>query len=193
MDVSKIIRNKAVLKFGCKWNPNVFSFLMHSECLEPEKSHDFGHDSFFWVLKWTNQICPISSKYTVHSGMAYVGHISFASAFCRWYCSVGYSMCWTWACTWEGAIPEAVCSDTEELSSWFHSNCQTFLDIVAPLKTRRPKTKSKPWFSDRSCAVRWECKCKKDSVQVSLQMLRDCWLHYQETVKDARRKYFTEV
>ena len=53
-------------------------------------------------------------------------------------------------------IPESVCN-TEELSSWFHSTCQTVLDTVAPLKSRQPKTKSEPWLNDMTHAVRHEC------------------------------------
>lgn len=30
-----------------------------------------------------------------------------------------------------------MCSDTNELSSWFHSTCQTVIDAVAPLKPRQ--------------------------------------------------------
>lgn len=58
-------------------------------------------------------------------------------------------------------IPRSMCNHTEELSSWFHSNCST----VAPLKTRRPKTKSEPWLSDTSAAElsastkRTICRC----------------------------------
>lgn len=67
----------------------------------------------------------------------------------------------------------------------FHSTCQTVLDIVAPLKSRQAKTKSEPWLNDMTHAARRECrraerKWKKDKLQVSLQMLTDCWLHYQE-------------
>uniref|UniRef100_A0A8P4K1H9 Reverse transcriptase domain-containing protein n=1 Tax=Dicentrarchus labrax TaxID=13489 RepID=A0A8P4K1H9_DICLA len=94
-------------------------------------------------------------------------------------------------------FPESVCS-TEELSSWFHSTCQTVLDTVAPLKSRQPKTKSEPWLNDMTHAVRRECrraerKWKKDKLQVSFQMLGNCWRHYQKTVKDAKRKHFSDM
>ncbi|KAL6484148.1 hypothetical protein MHYP_G00061930 [Metynnis hypsauchen] len=46
----------------------------------------------------------------------------------------------------------------EELISWFYSSCQTILDSVAPLKTKQPKTKTEPWFNDRTRAVRRECR-----------------------------------
>ncbi len=41
------------------------------------------------------------------------------------------------------AIPQSICSDSEAISSWLHSTCQTVMDTVAPLKIRQPKTKSK--------------------------------------------------
>ena len=70
-------------------------------------------------------------------------------------------------------FPDSVCN-TEELSSWFHSTCQTVLDTVAPFKFRQPKTKSEPWLNDTTHAVRRECrraerKRKKDKLQVSLR------------------------
>ncbi|XP_055512319.1 uncharacterized protein LOC129709775 [Leucoraja erinacea] len=92
-------------------------------------------------------------------------------------------------------VPESVC-DTEELSSWLHSTCQTVLDTVAPLKFRQPKTKFEPWMNDTTRAVRRECrraerKWKKDKLQVSFQMLRESWCHYQKVVKAAKRKHFS--
>ncbi len=94
-------------------------------------------------------------------------------------------------------FPESVCT-TEELSSWLHSTCQTVLDTVAPLKTRQPKTRSEPWLSDTTWAFRRECrraerKWKRDKLQVSFQMLRDCWRLYQTTVKAAKRKRLSDI
>ena len=94
-------------------------------------------------------------------------------------------------------IPDSVCN-TEELSLCFHSTCQTVLDTVAPLKFRQPKTKTEPWLNNATYAVRRECrraecKWKKDKLQVSLQILRDCWRHHQKTVKDAKKKHFSDI
>lgn len=100
-------------------------------------------------------------------------------------------------------IPESVCS-MEELSLWFHSTCQTVVDTVVPFKIRQPKTISEPWLDDGTCVARCECrraerKWEKDKLQVLLQMLRGCWRHYQETVRDAKKKktfflnYFIEL
>uniref|UniRef100_A0A669CPU2 Reverse transcriptase domain-containing protein n=1 Tax=Oreochromis niloticus TaxID=8128 RepID=A0A669CPU2_ORENI len=88
--------------------------------------------------------------------------------------------------------------DTENLSSWFQYSCLTILDSVAPLKTRKPKAKTDPWFNDVTRAVRRECRraerrWKRDKLQVSLQILKDCWRLYQDTVKEAKRKYFSKI
>ena len=88
--------------------------------------------------------------------------------------------------------------NTEELSSWFHSSCRTILDSVAPLKTVRPKVKPEPWFNVRTRAARQECRkaerrWKKDKLQVSYQILKDCWRCYQSTVKEARREYLSNI
>uniref|UniRef100_A0A8C6M722 Reverse transcriptase domain-containing protein n=1 Tax=Nothobranchius furzeri TaxID=105023 RepID=A0A8C6M722_NOTFU len=95
-------------------------------------------------------------------------------------------------------IPDFLCSQTDDLSSWFYSTCRTALDTVAPLKTRRPKTKCEPWLNEMTRAVRRDCrraerKWKKDKLQVSFQMLKDCWRQYQRTVKEAKRKHFSDI
>lgn len=50
---------------------------------------------------------------------------------------------------------ESMCSDTNKLSSWFHSTCQTALETVAPLKSRQPKAKA--WLNDTTHAVKHVC------------------------------------
>ena len=97
-------------------------------------------------------------------------------------------------------MPESVYEDTEALNSWFLDTCQTAIDIAAPLKTRQHKTKSEaePWLNETTHAARQDCrraeqKWKKDKLQVSFQMLRDYWRHYQTTVKEAKRKYFSDI
>ena len=54
------------------------------------------------------------------------------------------------------------------------------------------------WLNDMTHAVRRECrraerKWKKDKLQVSIQMFRDCWRHYQKTVKGAKRKKISDI
>ncbi len=79
-----------------------------------------------------------------------------------------------------------------------HSTCQTVMDTVAPLKIRQPKTKFEPWLNDTVRAVRRDCrraerKWKKDKLHVSLQIRRDCWHHFQKTVKEAKINYISEI
>lgn len=88
--------------------------------------------------------------------------------------------------------------DTEVLSSLFESSCLTILDSLAPFKTRQPKAKTEPWFNDTTRAVRRECRraeCrwKRDKLQVSLQLLKNSWRLYQDTVKEAKREYFSKI
>ncbi|XP_038153804.1 uncharacterized protein LOC119791657 [Cyprinodon tularosa] len=93
---------------------------------------------------------------------------------------------------------DQVPSDTEALSSWFYFSCETILDSVAPYKTRQPRTKAEPWFNDTTRAAKQDCrraerKWKKDKLQVSHQILKDCWRQYQNTVKDAKRHYLSNI
>ncbi len=72
------------------------------------------------------------------------------------------------------------------------------MDTVAPLKIRQPKTKFEPWLNDTVRAVRLECrraerKWKKDKLRVSFQILRDCWHHFQKTVKEAKINNISEI
>lgn len=85
---------------------------------------------------------------------------------------------------------------TEEISSWFHSSCRTILDSVAPLKTLQPR--AKPEFSDATRTARRECRraermWKKDRLQVLSQILKDSWRNYQNTVKEAKRYYLSNI
>ncbi len=91
-----------------------------------------------------------------------------------------------------------MCEDTEALNSWFLDTCQTAIDIADPLKTRQHKAKPEPWLNETTRAARQECRraernWKKDILQVSFQMLRDCCRHYQSTVKEPKRKYFSDI
>lgn len=89
-------------------------------------------------------------------------------------------------------------SNIEELCSWLDSTCQRIFDSVAPIKTRQPRPKPEPWFNDRTHAVRRdsrraERKWKKDKLEVSHQMMKDCWRRYQTSVKEEKSKYLTNV
>lgn len=52
----------------------------------------------------------------------------------------------------------SVSSSTEEFSPYLNSLCHTFLNSVAPIKTRRSKPRSDPWLSDHSRAIKRECR-----------------------------------
>lgn len=101
-----------------------------------------------------------------------------------------FAVCYTHECTINAPRDD----NTDELSAWFHDTCQTVLNTVAPLKARQPKTKSEPWLNDETREVRRDCrraerKWKKDNLQVSFQILKDCWELYQSTLKEAKWKY----
>ncbi|TKS65252.1 RNA-directed DNA polymerase from mobile element jockey [Collichthys lucidus] len=85
-----------------------------------------------------------------------------------------------------------------ELNSWFHSSCRTILDSVAPLKTVQLKVKPEPWLNERTRAARQDCRkaerrWNKDKLQVSYQILKNCWRCYQSTVKEAKRQHLSNL
>ena len=93
---------------------------------------------------------------------------------------------------------ESTSTDAEGLSSRFHSSCRTILDSVAPQKIVQPKDKPQPWFGVETRAARWECRkaerrWKKDKLQVSFLILKDCWRSYQNTVKEAKREHLANI
>ncbi|XP_075315190.1 RNA-directed DNA polymerase from mobile element jockey [Odontesthes bonariensis] len=95
-------------------------------------------------------------------------------------------------------IPETVGNKTEDLSNWFYSTIKAALDSVAPLKIRLSKSKHEPWLNDDTRAARRNCrkaerKWKKDKLQVSFQILKECWRCYQRTVKDAKRRHLSDL
>ena len=174
---------------------NLIILILYNLCLDPLKSTD-THLTLFYHM-----VCPLLIKDKKICDSVFSDHmpVLFEAALARRCCIINPSTAFqsSVAFSQNSIIPESVCS-TEELSSWFHSTCQTVLDTVAPLKSRQPKTKSEPWLNDTTHAVRRECrraerKWKKDKLQVSLQMLRDCWRHYQKTVQDAKRKHFSDI
>lgn len=76
---------------------------------------------------------------------------------------------------------------------WFHFTCQSIVHMVAPVKSRQSKLKSEPWLNEMTHSVKCECcraehQWKKDRLEISFQMLKDCWHHYQKTVEAAKRK-----
>ena len=95
-------------------------------------------------------------------------------------------------------MSETMCHNTDQLSSWLYSSCQTVLNAVAPMKSRLPKAKSEPWLYETTRTIRRECrkaerKWKKDKLQVSFKILKNCWHRYQVTVKEAKRKHLSNI
>uniref|UniRef100_A0A3B3HMF5 Reverse transcriptase domain-containing protein n=1 Tax=Oryzias latipes TaxID=8090 RepID=A0A3B3HMF5_ORYLA len=89
-------------------------------------------------------------------------------------------------------------ADVLELSSWFSSSCTSILDSVAPLKTLKPRPKPEPWFNERTRAARRACRkaerrWRRDKLQISLQILKNCWHFYQGTVKLAKQEYLANI
>ena len=98
-------------------------------------------------------------------------------------------------CTIEASPPHL---STEELTSLFYTTCSSILDSIAPLKWKRPKPKGLPWLNDATRALRRVCrkaerKWKHDKLQISFEILRDTRLNYQDAVKVARTKYFSDL
>ena len=63
---------------------------------------------------------------------------------------------------------------------------------------KRPKPKGLPWVNDATRALRRVCrkaerKWKHDKLQISFEILRDTRLNYQEAVKAARTKHFSDL
>lgn len=83
-------------------------------------------------------------------------------------------------------------------SSNFKSTCSDILNSVGPLKARKPKTKTQPWLNTVTRSFRQGCrkaerKWKKDRLQVSYEIPRNCLRAYQQAVKAARASYFADI
>ena len=62
----------------------------------------------------------------------------------------------------------------------------------------QPKVKPEPWFNVKTRTARQDCRkaerrWKKDKLQVSREILKDCWRCYQSTVKEARREHLSNI
>ncbi len=78
--------------------------------------------------------------------------------------------------------------------NYFNSVCTEILDEIAPLIYRESKKQSQPWMNDeirtsRKICRRAERKWKKDSLQVSFDILREALANFQSIVKVAKAKY----
>ena len=71
-------------------------------------------------------------------------------------------------------------SDTDQPVACFYSECTSVLDTIAPLKERRPKPHSQPWFNDHTRTLRqmWrraECKWNRNCAIALPIIRRKCW------------------
>ena len=90
-----------------------------------------------------------------------------------------------------------ICSNTDDLASFFNSACTDTLNQVAPLKPRKAKLAS-PWLNVTTRALRRVCrqaerKWKKDKLQISYDLLRDSLNRYQLAVKTSKTDYYAEI
>ncbi|XP_070409642.1 uncharacterized protein [Nothobranchius furzeri] len=94
----------------------------------------------------------------------------------------------------EGSELHTMSLNAEELTLQFDSICKNILDRIAPLRIRKPRPRPEPWLSDdvRACR-RAERKWKKDRLQVSREIFRESLFSYQQTLKEARVKFFADI
>lgn len=91
------------------------------------------------------------------------------------------------------------CTDIEQLVFLFNSSCTDTLDCITPLKFKRakPNRVSIPWLNESTRASKqaWraERKWKKDKLQVSYEILRDCLKHCQHSVKTVKVEYYASL
>ncbi len=75
-----------------------------------------------------------------------------------------------------------------------------WIQFYAPLKRKKCKISSspQPWFNASTRTLRQECRraerrWKKDGLQVSYQILKNCLTVYQNSVREAKSKYFSNL
>ncbi len=86
----------------------------------------------------------------------------------------------------------------DELVNKFNGLCSDILDVVAPFKLKKTRSRVHPWFNDETRAIRqkWrkaERKWKRDKLQISYDCVKECMIHYQKTVKTAKANYFSDL
>ncbi len=80
----------------------------------------------------------------------------------------------------------------------FNSVCLDIINDVAPIRLKKHKSLSQPWFNNETRALRQacrkaECRWKRDKLQISFEMLQESLNKYQYAVKAARTKYFSDL
>ncbi|XP_058653551.1 uncharacterized protein LOC131553157 [Onychostoma macrolepis] len=88
----------------------------------------------------------------------------------------------------------------DELVELLNSTCTSTLDSVAPLRLQRSKMmkKAQPWLQGPVRAIRQECRraersWKKNKLQISYEIFRDCLKRYQSAAKEAQGKYMSDI
>lgn len=86
----------------------------------------------------------------------------------------------------------------DEFIAVFNSSCVDLLDLVAPLRIKRPRQVTEPWLNDVTRSLRRTCrraerKWKKDHLQVSLDILRTSLLEYQRAIKTAKTQFLSNL
>lgn len=86
----------------------------------------------------------------------------------------------------------------EDFTILFNITCCDILDSVAPFRTKHIRPRPGPWLYDSTHALRRACRCaerkwKKDRLQVSLGILRECLAEYQRAIKAAKTQYMSEL
>jgi len=97
----------------------------------------------------------------------------------------------------ESPLPDL---DVEQHFSLINTAWEYILNLTAPLKffKSKTKTKSEPWVDHSLRSLRQSCrkaerKWKKYKLQVSYEILRDCLSLYQNAVKKAKASYFNTL
>lgn len=85
-----------------------------------------------------------------------------------------------------------------ELVNSFIAICTSVLDTVAPLKTKHLKPSRQRWLNDFTHTLRHECRraerrWTKDKLQISLDILHNCWMKYQKPVKTAKASFLSDI
>ncbi len=118
---------------------------------------------------------------------------SFSSHLCDDFTNIFNKVCLSLSL--ESCLPYL---DAEQHLSLFNTACAEVLNTTAPLKPKKSKPKTEPWLSDKIRSLRQACrraerKWKKDKLQISYEMLKDCLANFQKALKFAKSKYFSNL
>lgn len=88
--------------------------------------------------------------------------------------------------------------DADQHLSLLNSTWLDVSNVTAPLKPYKPKRKSVLWQNADNRLLRQACrtaerKWKKDKLQISSQLFKDCLSAYQRAAKSAKATYFSNL